>query len=423
MRVVILGNGVTGVTAALRIRERQPDWEILLVSGESDYHYSRPALMYIFMGHMRYQDTKPFEDRYWDAHRIGRRRAWVNRIDTDRRELHTTEGNTIAYDRLLLATGSQPNRFDWPGQDLEGVQGLWGLPDLHRLYTNVERTRRAVIVGGGLIGVELAEMLHSRGVAVTFLARESSYWGNVLPPEESEMVGEIIRQHDIDLRLESTLAEILGDSSGRVRAVVTGEGETIECEFVGLTAGVRPNLSALEGSGIPTERGILVDRSLRTRVPDVFAAGDCAEIEVGEGERNLVQQVWYTGKMQGELVGDVIAGDDRTYSPGIWFNSAKFFDLEYQTYGDVHRKLDGEGNLYWQHDRDRVAIRLVHQRGALVGVNVMGTRWRHEVCEGWIRDRVPIGEVLDRLNEATFDPEFARRHARSAVATLRSQLS
>lgn len=422
MKVVIIGNGVTGVSAALRLRKRQPDWEILLVSGESDYHYSRPALMYIFMGHMRYQDTKPFENHYWDQNRLDRKRAWIQKIDTEAQTLHTFDGESITYDRLLIATGSKPNRFGWPGQDLDGVQGLWGLPDLHRLNQTVERTKHAVIVGGGLIGIELAEMLHSRGVEVTFLVREKTYWGNVLPAEESQMVTELIREQRVDVRLQTALGEILDDGQGRVRAIVTDHGETIECECVGLTAGVSPNLSALEGSSIPTGRGVLVDSSLRTSVKNVFAAGDCAEIETTGDARNILQQVWYTGKMQGEVVADVIAGDERSYSPGIWFNSAKFFDLEYQTYGDVKRDLEGEVNLLWQHPTEKLAIRLVHQHGTIAGINLMGIRWRHEVCERWLRDKTPVSTVIDRMSEANFDPEFFKRFEPVAAQELRGQL-
>src|SRR6185436_740391 len=182
---------------------------------------------------------------------------------------------------------------------------------------------------GGLIGVELAEMLHSRGLHVTFLVCESSYWSKILPPEESEMVNREIRAHGVELVLGTQLVSIEDDGRGRAAAVVTDAGRRIPCQIVGLTAVVSPNLDVVQGTPIRAARGILVDRSLRTSVPDVYAAGDCAEIQV-PGTKSLIQQVWYTGKMQGECVADVIAGEERLYDAGIWFNSAKFFDLEYQ---------------------------------------------------------------------------------------------
>ncbi len=409
MQVVILGNGITGVSAAIALRALRPDWGITIVSGESTYHYSRPALMYVFMGHMRYQETKPFPDSFWSEQGLELVRAWVQRIDTEARVLECLGGTKIHYDRLLLATGSRSNKFGWPGQDLMGVQGLYNLMDLRLLAANAERAKRAVLVGGGLIGVELAEMLKTRGIGVTFLVRETSYWNNVLPPEESSMINELLREEGIDLRLETELGEILDDGTGRCRGVRTKGGEEISCEIVGLTAGVSPNLSALLDSGIPCGRGILVDAQLKTQVDHVWAAGDCAEIVTdGEGG-NLLQQVWYTGKAQGELVAHSLAGEDVSYTPRTWFNSAKFFDLEYQVYGSVPPQKGEENQHFWL-DKDRKkSLRIVEKDGRVLGIQVMGMRLRHLVCEAWLNEGKSMEYVLAHLLEADFDPEFFSR--------------
>ena len=380
-----------------------------MISGESRYHYSRPALMYIFMGHMSYQDTKPHQDHTWADNRIDLVRAWITAIDTDARQLTLHGGGDLAYDKLLIATGAKSNKFGWPGQDLRGVQGLYDLQDLKRLHDSVQNTRHAVIVGGGLIGIELAEMLHSCGVPVTFLVREASYWDNVLPAEESAMVGRIIREAGFGLRLKTGLKEIVGDSHGRACAVVTDADERLECQLVGLTAGVSPNLDLLEDTTIETGRGVLVDWSLRTNVPDVLAAGDCAEIVTDGDSRNLVQQVWYTGKRQARVAARVLAGMEAVYDPGVWYNSAKFLDLEYHTYGQVNLDVPDEQNLYWEHPDGLRSIRIVHLQDRVIGFNTMGVRFRHRVCEAWIAERRPLEYVLDHLEEANFDPEFHRR--------------
>ncbi len=423
MHVAILGNGIAGVSAALRLRELQPDWQITMISGESKYHYSRPALMYVYMGHMGYQETKPYEDSFWDEQRIDLVRAWVVNVDTDGHRLELHDGTELGYDRLLVATGAVSNKFGWKGQDLERVLGFYSLMDLKKLYAHSEGAKRGVIVGGGLIGLELAEMLHSRGIAVTLLVREDSYWNNILPAEESAMITREIRASGMDLRLGEELEEIVDGGSGEAVAVITKGGDRIDCQVVGLTAGVSPNKAIAEGSGIPCGRGILVDWSLKSDAPDVWAAGDCAEL-VNAGEtRNTIQQVWYTGKAQGVVAAESLAGAEVTYDPGIWFNSAKFLDIEYQTYGQVGFHLEGEESLVWEDAAAKKLFRLVHIDGRLVGINALGMRWRHRIAEAWIREERDVDYVLAHLADAGFDPEFFPRMEASIRASLKGQLA
>jgi NAD(P)H-nitrite reductase large subunit len=274
--IVIIGNGISGITAARHIRKRCDD-AITVISSESEHFFSRTALMYVYMGQMRFKDIKPYEDFFWEKNRIGLKKAWVSEVEFSEKKLHFSDGGEMGYDVLILATGSSPNKFGWPGQDLKGVQGLYSLQDLESMERDTQGIGRAVIVGGGLIGVEMAEMLATRRIPVTFLVREESFWRNVLPKEESEMVTRQIRNHHIDLRLNTELKEILGDEHGRARAVITSESEEIPCQFVGLTAGVHPNIDFLKDTELETDRGILIDRFLRTNISDVYALGDCAQ--------------------------------------------------------------------------------------------------------------------------------------------------
>ena len=422
MHVVILGNGIAGVSAAQSIRRLQPGWKITLVSGELKYPFSRPALMYIYMGQMPYANTKLYEDEYWNQQRIELLRAWVTRIDTAQKRLELHDAPALSYDKLLITTGSKSNRFGWPGQDLEGVQSLYGLMDLALLQENTKGCRNAVIVGGGLIGIEMAEMMHSQGIHVTFLVRESSYWNNILPDGESEMINEIIRAHGFGLKLSTGLERIEDDGKGRACAVVTDKGERIECQLVALTAGVSPNLDVVKDSQIATGRGILVSSDFSSSVPEIHAAGDCAEIITEDEGRNLIQQVWYTAKQQGSIAGEVIAGQSKNYEPGIWYNSAKFLDLEYQTYGRVGFHVPGEASVFWKHSDGRHAIRVVHVDGRLIGLNFMGIRFRHEVARQWIADGRSAEYALDHLAQGHFDPEFFTRYEAEAVASLRQGL-
>ena len=136
--------------------------------------------------------------------------------------------------------------------------------------------------------------------------RESSFWNGVLPKEESEMITRHIINHGIDLRLETELSEIIPDENGRATAVITNKGETISCQLVGLTVGVSPNIDFLKDSGIELGRGVKVNRYLETNIKDVFAIGDCAEQNEGIGLRSPIEAVWYTGRMMGEILNNII---------------------------------------------------------------------------------------------------------------------
>jgi NAD(P)H-nitrite reductase large subunit len=410
--IVIIGNGISGITAARHIRKRSND-RVTVISSETKHFYSRTALMYIYMGHMKYEHTKPYEDFFWKKNKIDLILDHVSKIETTSRSLQLRSGNTINYDVLIIASGSQSNKFGWPGQDLIGVQGLYGYPDLQLMEENTKSISHAVVVGGGLIGIEMAEMLLSRKIAVTILVRESEFWSNVLPADEANLISRHIRSHHVELKLETELKEIISDDNGRVRSVVTNKNETINCQFVGLTVGVSPNIDFLKDSGIETKRGVLVDEFLQTNIPDVYALGDCVERTYDLPGRRNIEQVWYTGRMMGEVVAQTICGERTKYQPGPWFNSAKFFDIEYQTYGNVWPTLRlNEHAFYWEHSSGTKAVHFVWDKTSkeFLGINIFGIRLRHECFDRWLRAKADIWFVLQNLHEANFDPEFFERH-------------
>lgn len=410
--IVIIGNGISGVTAARHIRKRSND-RITIISSETDHFFSRTALMYIYMGHMSYNNTKPYEDWFWKKNKIDLIRDHVTKISTAEKMLQMASGTNIQYDTLIVACGSRSNKFGWPGQGLKGVQGLYGIPDLEEMERNTAGVKQAVIVGGGLIGIEMAEMLLSRKIKVAFLIRENAFWSNVLPLQEAQFISRHVREHHVDLREETELQEILADSVGHVDGVVTKTGEKIDCQFVGLTVGVSPNIDFLKDSGIETKRGVLVNEYLETNVPDVYAIGDCVERTYDLPGRRNIEQVWYTGRMMGEVVAQTICGVKTKYGPGPWFNSAKFFDIEYQTYGNVWNELKpNEVEYYWEHWSGKKAMHFVWDKSSFqfLGINVFGIRLRHENFDRWLREKKSIQFVLTHLAEANFDPEFFDRH-------------
>ncbi|MDQ5929320.1 MAG: hypothetical protein QG594_1098 [Bacteroidota bacterium] len=406
--IIIIGNGIAGVTLARHIRKQSKD-KISIISDEGPYFFSRTALMYVFMGHLKFEHTQPYENDFWRKNNINLIQNKVIKVQPDEKNLILADHTILTFDKLVLATGSKPNKFGWPGQDLKGVTGLYHKQDLENLEQWAATATRAVLVGGGLIGIELAEMLRSRGIAVTFLVREKGFWGSVLSAAESQLIAKHIQEHQIDLRLETSLKEIIADANGHAKAIITQDGERIDCQIVGLTAGVSPNIDFLQGSGIELGKGIKVNRLLETNYKDIYAIGDCAEQRQAIDQRNPIEPLWYTGRMMGETLAQTLTGNPTAYQPGHWFNSAKFLDIEYQTYGRVGATAkENETQFYWEHPKGKKAIRIVFDKNTrtFIGINTFGIRMRHDFFDLVLTHKKTVEYVLNHLREANFDPEF-----------------
>ena len=173
-----------------------------------------------------------------------------------------------------------------------------------------------------------------------------------------------------------------------------------------------PNIAFVKNSGVATDRGVLINHNFTTNYTNIYAIGDCAQFTTPINGRRPLEQVWYTGKMHGETAAQNIVGNATTYQPGHWFNSAKFFDLEYQTYGLVPAiKADTDEWFWWQNANGSRGLRLMWhaQTKAFKGLNAFGIRIRHEVCNNWLNNNTPINQVVQQLKTANFDPEFFKQ--------------
>jgi 3-phenylpropionate/trans-cinnamate dioxygenase ferredoxin reductase component len=423
MHIVIVGNGISGVSAARTIRKLS-DYKITLISDESEHFFSRTALMYIYMGHMKYEHTKPYEDNFWSKNRISLKKARVVALHVQQKTLELNDGSSLSYDKLILATGSVPRSLPIPGSNLQGVQSLYSLQDLEKMEASTKGIRTALILGGGLIGIEMAEMLHSRGINCTIIVRESHYWGNVLPEPEGKLLGRHIQKHGLRLICNSGIKTIESNNGTRVNRVETIQSELIQADFVGITVGVQPNVAWLSSSGLAIDQGILADEYLRSNIEDVFTAGDCAQLRQPKSGRQAIEPVWYSGRIMGETLGHTICGMPRVYNPGLWFNSAKFFDIEYQVYGKVPPQAEeGLEQFYWEDREAEKCIRLVFDKAtnALVGCHALGIRLRHAVLESWIMEKWKIGDVLGKWKKANFDAEFSPDYEKQLLKSFQSQ--
>ena len=427
--IVIIGNGVAGATFARELRKQDlsaSKFSITLISDESDLFFSRTALMYVYMGHMTQENLEPYTQKFWDDAQIDLVFNKVVEVNSENKFITFESGEHMSYDELIIATGSKPRHVDTKGHDLKGIQALYFKQDLASLPQNNKACKTAVIAGGGLIGIELAEMLLSRNIEVHFLVRETHFWKAVISREEGDFLQKHFdKHHNVHFHYEAEIAEFIGETN--VTGIKTLTGKVIDCQFVGMTIGVECNIGWLNASsGINVNRGILVNGLLETNVPNIYGIGDCIELLEPKSGRRAIEPVWYTGKMMGQALAKTIAGIPTDYNPGIWFNSAKFFDVEYQTYGNVYSVLqENEAEFMFKNEQETILLRFIFNATTqqFIGVNTFGVRLRHELFNEWIEKGAMMDEVISNLKSANFDPEFFKHYEAEILAKYNEEFN
>ena len=340
-RHVIVGHGPAGMSASEAVRARQPDASIQLVSAERYPFYSRPGLAYYLANEIPEQQlfSRPMDHyRRFQFEVVHGRAA---RIEPDVQMILLADGRRLAYDTLLLATGSQAVLPDIPGIDLDGVVTLDNLPDTVHILAEIRRARRlglrtgrAVVVGGGITTLEMVEGFLARGLMTHYLMRRSHFWSNVFTTEESELITDRLNEEGVRIRPNSDLVRILG-RAGRVTGIETSGGEVIPCHIVGVAVGVRPRVQLARDAGLRVDRGVLVDEQMRTSVPNVFAAGDIAQVvDRWSGEARL-EVLWPTAIAMGAIAGANMAGAELKYRKNVPFNVARMAGLPVTIIGQI----------------------------------------------------------------------------------------
>ncbi len=415
---VIVGSGIAGLAAAETLRQRVPLARISMVSEEAHPFYSRPGLAYLLRGdfgesqlHIRTRDDL----RALDLKRITAR---VEQQHCERQELLLAGGQRLAYDRLLLATGSLAVPPTFPGNDLAGVVKIDSLDDARHILRLARRGRTAVVVGGGITALELAEGLNARGVKVHYLLRGERYWADVLDETESHIVQERLQHEGVTLHLRTQIQEALG-SRGQLTAVETQDGERIPCAILAVAIGVRPRVDLARQAGLKVERGIVVNEFLQTSAPHVYAAGDVAEVRNPQTGSAALDVLWSSALAQGRAAGANMAGVNRPYVKGIPFNITQLGGLKVTIIGaiggggkneDLLAITRGESEAWRQPPRARVLsahedvnrVRLLIGERTLVGALVMGEQTWSRPLQRLIMaqaDITPIRAAL--LDDAT----------------------
>ncbi|MFJ2034209.1 NAD(P)/FAD-dependent oxidoreductase [Streptosporangium sp. NPDC087985] len=310
---VIVGASLAGAKAAQSLREEGFEGRVVLIGAETERPYERPPLS---KGYLLGKEEKAkvyVHDEGWYAENtvellLGHR---VTGIDRAGRQVELDDGRRFGYDKLLLTPGSSPRRLDVPGADLDGVHYLRELGDSERLREAIRAGGRVVVVGAGWIGLETAAAAREYGCEVTIVKPQPVPLRAALGPEMGAFFADVHRRHGVDLRFGLGVTGFVGD--GRVRAVATDDGGEIPADVVIVGVGVRPNTELAERAGLAVENGIVVDASLRTDDPDIYAAGDVANaFNPLYGTRIRVEH-WANALNGGLAAGKAMLGQDVVY--------------------------------------------------------------------------------------------------------------
>ncbi len=412
-RYVIVGAGIAGITAAQTIRAADGRAQITLVSDEPHLPYSRPGLAYFLANDIPQAQLFPWSDAELRSLKASFLHGRAVEVDTVGHSVALSDGRRLAYDALLLATGAPALLPDIPGSQLEGVVTLDRMDDATRILSMARSARRAVVIGGGITAIEIAEGLAARGVETHYVMRKERFWSQVLDAEESRLVEQGLVHHGVRLHYQTHVVRVLGQR-GRVKGVLTEKGESIPCQMVGFAIGIGPRTELARAAGLEVDRGILTDEYLRTSAADVFAAGDAAQVFEPASGKHSLDSLWWMAADQGRAAGTNMAGGARPYLREIPFNVTRVGGLIVTIVGHVGQAaedadtvsiLHGESET-WHEDHDSFAvhshdrtsrIRLAVGEDRLVGALILGDQTLSRPLTDLVRNRVPLGRLRQQL--------------------------
>ena len=380
---VMIGNGVSAVNAVEAVRARGDRTPIVIVTDQECAFYSRPCLYYLLLGRLRWEDAWGRPDDFYREHGVDLRcRTRVSRIDAQAHTVAVEGGDPIPYSRLLLATGTRGRVLPWAAQDLRGLVTLNTLSDVLAINDLLGDSQGAVIAGGGLTSIELVEVFRHWRVPTTFVMHADRFLDRQLTPEEAELVHARLRATGVDVRTNEEIAEVRS-REGRVTAAALRSGEEIACDVAGCAVGVAPNTELAEAAGAETHRGIVVDDRLRTSLPDVFAAGDVAQVRGPEGAPAPPEMLWYVAADMGRVAGANLADADEVYRRRVFLNVSEFCGLDFCGVGEI---VPGQPDVEEIVIRDRGmgSVRLVQREGALIGACFLGDIRLADIAKGLI---------------------------------------
>ncbi|EGB13703.1 FAD-dependent pyridine nucleotide-disulfide oxidoreductase [Pseudodesulfovibrio mercurii] len=375
MKYVIIGNGIASIGAIEGIRKVDTENEILVIGAEDAPAYGRPLISYLLAGKIGPDRLSLRPQEFYEKSKVsvmlGTR---VTAIDTKARTVTTDKGDVVEFENLLVATGGIPFTPPIPGSDGADVYNFTNLAHAHTLISKAKEIKRAVVIGGGLIGLKAGESLFDRGVDVTILELSPRILSLAFDENAAALAGSRLAEVGLNVRCGVSAKEIQRDQEGNLKGVHLTDGDFLQCDVVVIAIGVVPNYNLAKEAGIAVDRGIKVDDHMRTSAPGVFAAGDVAQARDLLFGDDRVIPIWTNAYNQGFCAGKNMTGADVPFTGSLSMNSISFYGLPTISVGTVNPpEGDAAYDVAVSLDQKKKSYRkLVFHNDRLVGYVLVG---------------------------------------------------
>jgi len=398
MHHVIVGNGPAGTIAAETLRKLDPQSHVSLVGDEGAPPYSRMAIPYFLVGQIDETGTYLRKDAaHFDRQGIERVEGRVASVDPGKQSVALDDGRALEYDRLLVATGSRPVRPPIPGMDLPGVHPCWTLGDARAIIERAKPGARVVLVGAGFIGCIILEALASRGTKLTVVEMEPRMVARMMNDTAAGLLRNWCEREGVGVRTGARVAAVQPGTDSPL-VVELESGEAIPADLVITATGVRPNLEFLEGAGITTDQGVLVNRHMETSTAGIYAAGDVAQgLDFSTGQYS-VQAIQPTAADHAQIAAYNMVGLERVHRGNVNMNVLATLGLVSTSFGLWMGLSGGDSAELCDADRFRY-INLQFEDDRLVGASSLGLTDHVGVIRGLIQTKVSLGPWKAKLEK------------------------
>jgi NAD(P)H-nitrite reductase large subunit len=408
-KYLIIGNSAGGIGAVEAIRKVDTEGTIAIISDEEYHTYSRPLISYFLAGEIAYDKMFYRRSDFYEKRKVD---TILNKkavkIDFDKNAVIMNDDSLIGYEKLLLATGGEPFVPKIAGMETYEYSTFTTLKDALKIKDKVEKdgVKNVAILGGGLIGLKAAEGLVGMGLNVTVVELANRILSPVLDEQAAGLIQKVLEQKGLKVMPNHTISEIVGEN-GKVTGVLLDKGERIECEMVIVAIGVRPRIELAKDTPIKLNRGIIVDKHMRTTVPNVYSCGDCAEVYDFILDNYRLTPLWPTAHVGGRIAGFNMAGIDKEYVWGTGMNSVDFFGFPVISAGFINPPEGQDMEVLIKSDPDKMIYKkFLIKDNRIVGMIFVNEVDRAGVILGLMRDKADITPFKSDILLEDFGPIY-----------------